>query len=480
VTAPSAAAGAAASPRRAARVSAAILALALAAPAVLPAFADGPRDDRRAALRSDHDDDGDTDDLTDDADSCAVVTDDADEPAPFCDNEVIVRFVAGEDPGTLKGGLHEEILGRIPGQDVYLLRIPPEEMEADVLDDIRADEDVLWAELNYVGNAPQGNPSRFFPRGRGAGYDLAPLKRLKGGATYGRSLVGLDRADCADGSGVVVAVVDTGIDARHRRLKGRVVAPFNAFTGKSDVAAVRDAGDRVNNDGDFVPSGRPLIDEAVGHGTHVAGVVAQVAPGASIMPIKALDSDGSGQAFYLALAIYHAAGAGADVVNLSLGSEGESRAVAEAVEAALASGAAVVAAAGNGGDEDANGEPTMVAPEYPAAMEGVIAVGATGKDDAPAAFSSRYEQVDLSAPGVGIGSAFPRGAQGIKRWYARWSGTSMAAPWVSGAAALLLQRNLAATGVEGHLEANAAPIAGDATGMGAGRLDVGEAVACGQ
>lgn len=459
-------------PAAAPRISAALLALALATPAAVPAFADGPRDERRGIALFQDDDDSDDD-------VCTVVSDDEDGVgAPFCDNQIIVRFAAKSSPDDLGNGLHEEILGTIPERNTYLLEIPPDRLEADTIEEIEEDEDdVLWAELNYVGNAPQGNPSRFFPRGRDSGFEPAAATS---GDSYGDEAIGADGLRCVNGKGVTVAVIDTGIDAGHPLFRDRIAKPWNAFTGLGSPAAVADTGDGANNDGDLDKDGNALIDEAVGHGTHVAGIVLQAAPRATVMPIKALDSDGSGQAFYLARAIGRATGAGADVINLSLGSEGESRAVREAVDAALRRRIVVVAAAGNAGGVDAaSGQIVPATREFPAAQPGVIAVGAIDEAGSPAAFSSRYADVHLSAPGVDIVSAFPHGAQGVASNYAIWSGTSMAAPWVSAAAALMLDQRpkLTPAMVATRLE-NGAEAFDPALLMGAGRLDVGEAISC--
>ncbi len=458
------------------RISAALLALALATPAVVPALADSPREDRRGiALLQDASDD-DSDDA-DDADSCEVSEDEV-TSAPFCAGEVIVRLARGATVDDLSGKWDAVGIDSIQATNTHLITVPADriDQEREFIQDLASDNDVAWAELNFVGNAPQGNPSRFFPRGRDAGFDPEPATAADVAGGYGAGRIGANRLRCVNGKGVTVAVIDTGIDAAHPSLAGKITKPWNAFTGASGPAAVRDVGNGTDDDpgADFDENGNPviLIDEAVGHGTHVAGIVLRAAPRATVMPVKALDSDGAGQAFYLASAIAYATSAGADVINLSLGSEGDSRAVREAVAAAVKRKVVVVAAAGNAG--------TDAVPEYPAALPGVIAVGATDAADAPAAFSSRYGAVDVSAPGVDIASAFPAGAQGLATPYATWSGTSMAAPWVSAAAALMLdqQPRLAPAKIARKLAASADPITPSATGMGKGRLDVGDAISC--
>jgi subtilisin family serine protease len=175
--------------------------------------------------------------------------------------------------------------------------------------------------------------------------------------------------------------------------------------------------DNVDQDGDSI------VDEGYGHGTFVAGIVALVAPGARILPQRVLDSDGRGNVFTVAEAVYDSVAEGADVINMSFGTTGavESKVLTEALKAAAKAGVVLVAAAGNDGSR---------VKHYPAAVDGVLSVGALdagGTGLAP--FSARGDWVDLAAPGQDVTSMLPCG-------YGTWSGTSMAAPFVAGAAAL--------------------------------------------
>ncbi|MFN8184727.1 MAG: S8 family serine peptidase [Candidatus Nanopelagicales bacterium] len=232
------------------------------------------------------------------------------------------------------------------------------------------------------------------------------------------------------GSGVTVAVVDTGVDATHEDLAGQVL-PGVDLMGRHTSAESSDLN---------------------GHGTHVAAIIAAadngvgglgVAPQAKILPIRVLDADGAGYAADVAEGIVWAVDHGARVVNLSLGGPVPSQAQEAAVQYARDHGVVVVAAAGNSG-------PGAV-PEYPAAFEGVTAVAATTPQKAVASFSSRGAYVDVAAPGTMILSAVPGNR------YAYESGTSMAAPFVSGAAALLYSLD-PALDVAGLLAATAADI----------------------
>lgn len=208
------------------------------------------------------------------------------------------------------------------------------------------------------------------------------------------------------GSGLRVAVVDTGVDYGHPELRGR-------YAGGYDTA---------NNDSD------PFDDH--GHGTHVAGIVASdlnggglagVAPGVQIVAIKALSADGSGYLSDLVEAIDWGIANNVQVMNFSLGSSYNSQTLANKVAEASSRGMLLIAAAGNTG-----GGSLM----YPAAYGSVISVAATDSSDRIASFSSLG--AEIAAPGVGITSAVPGGG------YATWSGTSMAAPHVTATVALML------------------------------------------
>ncbi len=222
------------------------------------------------------------------------------------------------------------------------------------------------------------------------------------------------------GEGVKVAVIDTGVDAGHPDLAGRVLPGY----------------DLVNDDGDAT--------DDHGHGTHVAGTIAAlvnngidvggVAPGAKIIPIKVLNASGQGYNADIANGVLEAANRGAKIINLSLGGTDNSETLRRAIADVQARGVVVVAAAGNDG---------VSTPFYPAANDGVIAVAAVDSARRKADFSNYGDYIDIAAPGVNIGST--RKGGGV----ATMSGTSMASPHVAGACALLVAQfpNLKA----GHL-----------------------------
>lgn len=248
---------------------------------------------------------------------------------------------------------------------------------------------------------------------------------------------------------IKVAVLDTGIEATHADLTGKVVAEFN-FT---DSASANDAN---------------------GHGTHVAGIAAAATNNGSgiagsgynttLLNGKVLGDDGSGYYSWIANGIVWAADQGAKVINLSLGGPSSSQAMQDAINYAWSKGAVVVAAAGNNNTNT---------PNYPGYYTNVIAVAATDSNDARASFSNYGSWVDVAAPGVAIYSTYKGNT------YASMSGTSMATPFTAGTAALIWANGSCAsnTCVREQLEKTADKINGTGTNWVWGRINANTAVA---
>jgi hypothetical protein len=199
-----------------------------------------------------------------------------------------------------------------------------------------------------------------------------------------------------------------------------------------------------------------------GHGTHVAGIlgaargngegISGVAPGVQILPVRVLDETGNGDDDELAFGIIWAVDNGADILNLSIGGAIPSTLLEGAIDHALANGVLVVVAAGNDGA-------TGNEPSYPAAYRQVLAVGSIDSSDRRSIFSNTGAYLDVAAPGSWIVSTWPGGR------YQTSSGTSMAAPFVAGAAALLQAR----TGLQGT--DLGARLVADATDLGSAGFD---------
>ena len=220
-------------------------------------------------------------------------------------------------------------------------------------------------------------------------------------------------ADHGDwGAGVTIALLDTGVGV-HPLLKDAHLAHVDLL-GLDDPAGAH---------------GTAVASLLAGRSTATAGI----APSARIVDIRVLSAEGLGDTYTLAQGIIAAANAGADIINICVGTQGDSFVVEEAIRYALAGGAAVVAAAGN---------QAVAQVTYPARYEGVTAVAAVDANGQHVFFSNRGPEVDLAAPGVQVNAAWTNGT------VAGFSGTSAAVPFVSGALAGLLSEQASLTAAE--------------------------------
>ena len=360
--------------------------------------------------------------------------------APDADmpGEILVKLRRSEALGPLLASYPVTLLSRFGARPIYRLKVIGTARVKDVLARLVQDPEVMIAETNATHRSPEARKNVPWAIGTASAYR----------AQWAPQALHLAEAQRrASGEGVRVAVLDTGVDASHPLLAGRLLPGYDFVDGDTDPA---EGGSPANG--------------AWGHGTHVAGLVALVAPGAKIMPLRVLDADGVGNAWVLAEALLYALDPdgnpatddGAHVINLSLGSLARTRlmdsiallaacapsvpddAIADRsdpgyrddeLRCAASNGAVVVAAAGN----DASGSEK----QYPAAegTYGLLSVGASNAKGRLAGFSNFGPWIDLAAPGEGITSAVPGG-------YGTWSGTSMAAPLAAGTAALLRAMDL--------------------------------------
>ncbi|RJE89899.1 peptidase S8 [Paenibacillus sp. 1011MAR3C5] len=219
--------------------------------------------------------------------------------------------------------------------------------------------------------------------------------------------------------GVIIAVLDTGVQSSHPDLQGKLLSGKNIVNQNS------------------------APDDDVGHGTHVAGIIgASVNNGEGvagiswynkIMPVKVLDSSGAGSTYSVAQGIIWAVDNGAKVINMSLGNYAQADFLHDAIKYAYEQDVVLIAASGNDNTER---------PGYPAAYPEVFAVGATNNNKEKASFSNYGDYIDVAAPGDSIASTYP-GSQ-----YAALSGTSMASPHVAALAGLIRSANPSLSNVE--------------------------------
>lgn len=359
--------------------------------------------------------------------------------AGFVPGRVLVKPVDGADEAALQGSLQAagaREIGRVPQIGVRILQVPAQ-AEARVIAALSHNPNFEFAEPDYIAN-----------------IILTPNDPYYASSQWHLPKVGAPTAwDTTTGSSAVtIAVVDSGVQANHPDLAGRVLAGY----------------DFANNDAD------PSDDN--GHGTAVAGVAAAkgndgigtagAAWNVAILPVKTMSASGSGSYSAIANGINYAADQGAKIINLSLGGTASSTTLQSAVSYAWNKGSVLVAAAGN------NGTSTTV---YPAAYPNVVAVSATTVSDTLASFSSYGSFVDLSAPGQDITAPW------INSGYVTISGTSFSSPLTAGVAALALSRNPALSNgqIASLLTANTDDLgaAGYDTFFGSGRLNAAKVVA---
>ncbi|MFI2369823.1 S8 family serine peptidase [Streptomyces sp. NPDC018833] len=332
----------------------------------------------------------------------------------------------------------------------YVVEATPEQVAA-----IRTDARVDFVEADGVVRAPEPvlrpAPVPRPPQGDAEHTPQAALPCVPNDPYFEEFQWGLEKIDAPSGSlctrvRSAVAVLDTGVETTHEDLAAAVAGSVNF-------------------------SQSPTAQDFNGHGTHVAGIaaavtdngigVAGVARGTRLWNVKILNDDMTGSFESVAKGLYwvarHAKAYNIRVANLSLTTPQSSQVMRRAVRAAIRAGVTVVAAAGNLGT-------TQIL--YPAGYPEVISVAATGQDDKLSPFSTYGKWVDIAAPGADIVSTI------IDNDYSNLSGTSMAAPFVSGAAAACLTTHRCHKGnVEAQLGRDTDPIPGTGTLFRYGRLN---------
>src|SRR5213078_2129693 len=260
------------------------------------------------------------------------------------------------------------------------------------------------------------------------------------------------------GRGVIIADINSQVDVSHPALQGHLTTGHD-FIGNSGPKTRTGATLEQSTASFLDQSTASFLDQSTasfldqstasflesgsaghGHGTMVAGILAALAPDALIMPLRAFDDSGAGDAFQVGKAIRYAVRNGAQVINLSLGFTSDAAEVSAAIDFAVAHNVVVIAAAGNSNSSE---------PQYPAAFPSVIGVGSTDLEDVKASFSNYGQSVFVAAPGVNIITAYPGG-------YAVGSGTSFSSAMAAAEVALI--RSLATTGIYNTVAATAVNI----------------------
>lgn len=286
-------------------------------------------------------------------------------------------------------------------EQTMLLKVPEDQTEA-VAKELQSDPDVAYVEPNYIyrkqGEATVINDPDFSQQ-----WGMPAVE-----ATKAWELLDQWQGKKKE---VVVAVVDTGIDAAHPDLQGRVLPGYNTIDDKPD-------GHDDNEHGTHVAG---IIGAVPGNGIGVAGLVGNMP--VKLLPIKVLNSNGSGTSLSVAAGIEKATEMGADVINMSLGGNGYSRLMHDAIKKANDKGVLVVVAAGNSSRNTID--------YYPAGYSEVVTVASVNQQLQSSSFSNYGSEVDIAAPGEEVLSTVPGGK------YEKFDGTSMATPFVSAAAAVL-------------------------------------------
>ncbi len=321
------------------------------------------------------------------------------------EDEILVKFredVPAEErilKHSQRGG---GVFRRLSAIDVEVVKLPPGLMKKALREYLESPL-VEYAEPNYIYSGFQTLPGEYTSVGSMESNQWG-LVQVEAHYAW----------DIETGGEAVIAILDSGIQIDHPDLA-------------SNIIPGRDFVDDNNDPG--------TSDEGVSHGTHVAGIagaaegtgpagsaVVGTAWSNSIMPLRVLNDNLESPLDRVAAAVLYAAENGADIINLSLGGGFQNQTLEDAVNSAFNDGCLLVAASGNDGGADNI--------KYPAAYENVMAVGASDTNDARAPLSDYGYKLDLVAPGMGIYSTVP------DKTHDSFNGTSMAAPFVSGAASL--------------------------------------------
>ncbi len=402
------------------------------------------------------------------------------EATPAHTSSIVVRARSGGDLPRVEAAVRDagySVAERIPSMKALAVGLPPGVGAVEAVTRLTGAPGVLYAEPAYPVRAADVPADALFERQQ----------------PYLSAVRAPEAWEVETGNpGIVVAVLDTGVDITHPDLAGRIWSnPNDAVANGIDddtngcIDDAHGCAVVLTSDGECAIAIDGNIADDAGHGTFVAGIIAAnadghgivgVARGATIMPVKVLDCQGRGTSVELAQGIVYAAENGARVINISLGGNVDSFFVQEALRIAHDDyGVVIVAASGNSGEAGVT---------YPARYPNVIAVGAASAGDPGkrATFSAYGPEVDVVAVGEGvIGTMAAAFCDEFLRClnedgYAEADGTSFSAPQVSGLVALILSRRPLTTpdGMLLILKATAdkVPPGGQPDWAGAGRINM--------
>jgi len=320
--------------------------------------------------------------------------------------ELICKMVPGYSIDIINSAYGTTVRSHQPETDCYLLSTQQGQDAESLAIIIGAREEVEYCGANYYLDAPE-------PYQRSSAFLDAECVGTFPNQEAAQTLSLTEVQTISTGADVAIAIIDGGLNLTH---------PL--FAAKS--GGVVSGWDYIDNDSiAFDEPGGP----GSGHGTFVAGIVRLTAPDAGIYAYRVLDTLGRGNGYDIASAILQAVNDGCKVINLSLGMLGRHEAIDDALKYAEDRDIVVVAAAGN----DATNECSLF--PFPAIKEYCLAVAAVDSLNLLADFSNYGIKIDVCAPGTQIYSPF------TDTLYAWWDGTSFAAPFVSGMAALILSQH---------------------------------------
>lgn len=322
-------------------------------------------------------------------------------------DEVIINFNSMEDYENFLNGIADRKIKLLGSSDKFnSVRIGFDSF-GDLFSELSdMDPESYDMETNFLVSLP-GQPGIGDSPGAGANAVAVGRNAL--------SSIGINEDNSQYGKGIKIAVIDSGIQ-EHETFTGKQIKEYDFVT---------------DSNGNVLP-----IDPDNGHGTAVASIIAGVdtrnpgiAPASEILSYRVLDNDGYTDSYTLAEAIIAATDAGAEIINVSLGSKGDSGLVRRAVDYSISQGALIVAATGNEG---------IGSISYPAAIDGVVAVAANDAVGQHVDFANSGKNLEnggMSAPGFAVVAAWPDNEM------ISFSGTSASAPFVSGAVAAVMSEN---------------------------------------